>query len=268
MAYRAPAFMVTNVVSSLALSAVTARNAGTFSDASKRALIDMRQTPIGSFAATGANAGVEFDLGTTLISSLVNRAVIPAGHNLTGETVRIVSGTTAGIGTPTVLATAVAGSGVIDLGWTPVAGHRYMALDISTSAAEVFTLGEFWLGFRFDLTADAWVQPPWRAEYQHELTEERFGARLATVETAPPRRRFSLEVLNLEPSGVDFLQLEGVVRGGRTAPLWFWPPDDSLFTAGPFLVQLASSSLRRQESRAPLAGVRYGASFDLVEQLT
>lgn len=268
MGYQAPAFMIASIPSGLALSAVSTRNSSTLTDASKRALIDLRAAPVGSFTATAANAGVQFDFGSTAFASLMNRAVIPGGHNFASETVQIISGTSAGIGTPTVLDSIAVSSldGVLDFDWSPVAGHRYFGLQVTTSGSEVFTLGELWIGQRSVLSADAWVQPGWGDRYEQEVTEDRFGGRTATVQLSPARRRFALEVRNLDPAGSDFSILDSVIRNGRAAPFWYWPPDSEV--GGPFLVQLVAGGSRFQESRAPLVQPRYAVTLEMVEQLT
>lgn len=270
MAYQQPSFMQIELTPVLALASITARNATSFSDASKRAVTDRRQLPLGQFTASGANAGIQIDWGSIGISGFLNRAVIPPGHNLQGQTVRMISGTASGIGTPTVLVTtASTASGVpIDFAWTAVPGHQYMALDITTSSASnVFNVGELAIGARFTLSADAWVQPSFGFEWVHSVTEDRFGGREATVQTGPPRRAFRLEVRNLQPNTFDFIILDAVAQTGRATPFWYWPPDSADGFA-PYLVKLIDTPRMVQESRAPVAGVRYSLTFNMLEQST
>lgn len=270
MAYRQPAFMRDTFLAGLAVSAVSARNASALTDASKRALIDRRAGPFASITATGANAGAEFDLGFIGTKGFT-RAVIPRGHNLAGETVRVITDTTAGMATPTALGsmTAPDTSRPLDFSFVSGSTDRYWGFEVTTSAAETFLVGEFALGIYVQLSADAWVDPSWDRSHVHELTEDRFGGRSAVVELAPYRHRFSLEVRNVTAGSVDDALLETVVRYGRTAPFWYWPPDDQADIAGPYLVQLSSSPVRRQESRAPLStGPRYSIALEMVEQLS
>lgn len=263
--------MVDTFLAGLALSAVTARNASALTDASKRALIDRRAGPFSTIVATGANAGAEFDLGFIGAKGFT-RAVIPRGHNLVGESVRVIADTTAGMATPSAISsTLVAPDAESPIDFSFVAGStdRYWGFEVTTSAAETFLVGEFALGIFSQLSANAWVQPSWTREYVHELTEDRFGGRTATVELAPYRHRFSLEVRNLTAGSADDQVLDLIAREGRTAPFYYWPPDDQADVAGPYLVQLSSSPVRRQESRAPLStGPLYSITLEMVEQLS
>lgn len=270
MAYRQPAFMFDSALAAQPIAEVTARNATALTAASQRALIDRRAGPFALITATGANAGAEFDLQTTTLKGFT-RGVIPRGHNLAGETVRVISDTTPGMATPTVHATLVGPSDASAMDFAFAAGstERYWGFEVTTSSAENFLVGEFALGVFSQLTADAWVQPSFAREYVHGLTDDTFGGRLATVELAPARHRFSLEVLNVTAGSADDLLLDQVIRDGRTAPFWYWPPDDAAAIDGPYLVQLTSSPQRRQESRAPQStGPRYSVRLEMVEQLT
>lgn len=272
MAYRQPAFMLDHYHSTLPLANIYAKNAVAFSNAQKRAFVDFRPTPLSSFTANGGEAGVEFDNGNTTAGDNWNRAVIPAGHTLAGANLRVIHGTTAGLasfliaGFVTVPANY---SDVIDFDFNLFsgAGRRYWGMTYNLSVATVtYQLGEVWIGTRTQLSADAYVQPGFTFDYRHDQAADDFNGRTVTLAISPPRRRFRLEVLNVAPSGADWDVLSDVIRIGRARPFWYWPPDDQ--NGGPFLVQVSSDAVRRQENRAPTAGIRYGFSIEMVESLT
>lgn len=271
MAYNQPAFMLDHLGAGLALAALTARNAGTFTNAAKQAMIDQRPAPAGSLTANAGNGGFVLDLGTTSAGDAINRAVIPAGHSFTGANLQVVKDTIPGMNgfpSPQIALTAsTVPAGVIDFATivNTDPGYRYWAFQYNLSTnGFVMTLGEFWLGTRTALTANAYVQPGFGSDFTQELAQDEFGGRTATVVLAPARRRFALEVLNLDPSGADYALLERVMKEGRERPFVYWPPDSVV--PGPFFVQTTAAT-RRQEFRAPQAGIRYGVRLEMIEQL-
>lgn len=266
MAYRQPAFMFDSALPALSLSAIVARNASALSDASKRALVDHRAGPAASIVATGANAGVQFDTGV-ISTKPYNRAVIAKGHNLAGETVRVISDTTTGMATPTVHDTETGPSdlGPIDFSFASGSTDRYWGFEVTTSSAETFLVGEFALGIYAQLSADAAVAPEWANEFEDVTAEQRFGSRESLLVLSPPRRRLTLRVANVVAGSADALVLDQVVELGRERPFWYWPPDDSI---APALVLLSSAATARQDFPAPSVSIRYRYDFAMREQLT
>lgn len=274
MGYTQPAFMVNGLQLGLGTSAITARNASAMSTAGKQAVTDGRAGVLASVTATGSNGGFVFDLGTTSAGDVINRAVIPPGHSLSSKALQIVKDTIPGMnGFPSpqiaLLKTAGANSTVIDFD-TAVnvdPGYRYWALQYNLSTnGFVISVGELWLGTRTALSSSAYISPSWVSEYDQELAQENYGGRTATVQLSPARKKFRLEVVNLDPAGADFAVLDQVIKTGRARPFYYWPPDDT--DPGPYLVQLSSSGTRRQEFRAPQAAIRYAVTLEMVEQLT
>lgn len=251
---------------SLSLSAISARNASALSDASKRALIDRRAAPSATIVATGANAGVEFDTGV-IAAKPYTRAVIPRGHNLVAETVRVISDTTAGMATPTVHASMTAPAATIPLDFSFVAGSldRYWGFEVTTSSAETFLVGEFSLGIYAALSAAAAVAPSWSQPFVDETAEQDFPGRTALIVLSPPRRRLTLRVVNVIAGSADHSLLESVAQTGRERPFYFWPPDDSF---GPMVVVLEQPATVQQEFPAPSVSIRYAYEFSMAEQLT
>lgn len=266
MAYRQPAFMVDTALASLSISSIVARNASALSDASKRALVDHRAGPAGSIVATGANAGVQFDTGV-ISAKPYNRALIAKGHNLAGETVRVISDTTNGMATPTVHDSETGPSSIapIDFSFAAGSSDRYWGFEVTTSSAETFLVGEFALGIYAQLSAEAAVSPDWANEFEDVTAEQRFGSRDALLVLSPPRRRLTLRVANVVAGSADALVLDEVAEMGRERPFWYWPPDDTL---PPVLVMLSSAATVRQDFPAPSVSIRYRYDFAMREQLT
>lgn len=275
MAYRQPAFMTNHLGLSLSTAAIVSRNASTLSTASKRALIDGRAGATGQVTATGANGGWIFDLGSIANGNLVNRAVIPAGHSLAGANLQTVKDTIPGMnGTPSP---QIAGfvtvpanySGPIDFDCTfnSTPGYRYWALQWNGSSnGSLIRASEYWLGTYQQLSADAYVGTKWRFDYDQDIARDSFGGRDATLAVSPPRKRFSLDVVNLDPTSTDFAILDAVATLGRDRSFVYWPPDSDI--GGPFIVKLSAAASRAQEFPAPLARITYAVSLEMVEQLS
>jgi hypothetical protein len=144
---------------------------------------------------------------------------------------------------------------------------RWWFFQSGTTGTETFTLGEFWIGNRKALTAgDSAIETGFAREYVHNVSEDNFGGRTATLELSPVRRTFSLQVQNLDPSGTDFATLDEVMRDGRTKPFWYWTPDST--DTGPYLVKLISAATRAQSSSVPIKSSRYAVALEMIEQIT
>lgn len=267
MTYRQPSFLIDTTNSALPAASIVARNASTLSNATKRALVDGRQLPLGSFVATGANAGFQFDLGASGIGSIWNRIVIPAGHGFDGETLEIVAGTSSGIPSPSSRGTKViSGNGVIDWILSGTGGNRYWALQVQgSSAAEVFEIGEIAYGTRSVFSSSVAVDPGWSDDYVVEQTRQDFAGRTSSVVMSPPRRRFSLRARNIEFGTQDWDVARLVITSGQLRPFWFYPLDDS---ESPVLVAMASEPTLRQEFPAPKVSQRFELRLEMIEQLT
>ena len=268
MTFQQPAFMVAHRAAVSAITDFATINSNTFSDDSKRALLDSNQGLLGSFTATTASAGFSLDMDAGRAGYTFNRLVIPAGHTFAGFDV-VVEGDATGptlpapVRTSTILAVAAE---VLDFPITSsVGGPRWWGIKVLLSATEVFSLGEFWLGHRRALaTNDARIDTGWERSYEHDLSEDTFGGRTVTLELSPPRRKFSLKVRDLNPSGTDFDILDEVIRDGRSAPFWYWTPDTT--DTGPYLVRLTGAATRVQASTVPTKSVRYEMTIEMLEE--
>lgn len=267
MAYQAPAFMVAHNASKATIAGFATIASDTFSDDSKRAVIDSRQSELGSFTATGANAGFSIDMQTGVGSGTVNRVVIPAGHTFDGFDV-VVKGENTGPTFPSperAVTISVVGSGVLDFAFA-VTNLRWWGLTVTGSGTEVFSLAEYWMGERKALNInDARVGTGFERSYEHNIAEAKFAGRTAVLELAPTRRKFSLLTRDLDPSAADFATLDRVIRDGRASPFWYWTPDST--DTGPYLVKLIRSATREQRSSVPMKTIRYQVELEMLEEL-
>lgn len=268
MTYQAPAFMVAHPASRLPLSAISTKNVSVFTDDSKRALIDSKQSETGSFTSTNIQSGIVFSW-VGLSPPRVNRIVIPAGHTFDGFTVQAFSDDD----TPNFPSSlqrysqAQTGAGIIDMAFSLVTTDIDWIVRVLDSVnLDVFSLSEIWLGERKALTTnDARVDPGAERDYEHDVTEEDFGGHTASLELSPPRRRFSLKIRGLDPAQADFAKLDEVIRDGRTSPFWYWTPDTT--DTGPYLVKLTRSAVRRQTFSKPMTKLFYEVDLEMLEQL-
>jgi len=264
MTYRSPAFMVDNLLSAItdvANDVDEATNTSTLTNDERRKFIDGRQGVFGIYTATGVDAGVRVDT-LAIPSPAANRLVIPSGHDFDTETFEVLHDDGLTLPSPTTASSAaVSGSGVIDR--TLSSGNeRYWGFQLSTSSARTYTCAGYWLGVYEQLSTAAAVQPGWQNGFVSQVIETEYPSGIAAVELAAPRRQFSLEVRDIDPSGSDYTILDSVLQA-RGRSFWYWPPDDT--DEGPFLVRLASEPTRRQEFKAPQQGLRYKFAFDFVE---
>jgi len=267
MSYQNPAFMVAHPSSLRSIADFATLASNTFTDDSKRALIDSRQGEQASYTADGAASGFTLDMGSTTAADPVNRLVVPGGHTFDGYIVLLISGVT--LGSISVRSsTVVADKGVIDASFSDRNGDQFWGLQVINSvASDVFSFGEFWVGNRRSLnTNDARVDQGFEREYEHDLSEEDFGGRTVSLELSPARRSFSLQVRDLDPSGADFATLDEVIRDGRSKPFWYWTPDST--DTGPYLVKLTRAARRKQSSKVPTVRSRYEVSIEMLEQVT
>jgi hypothetical protein len=239
--------------------------ASVYTDASRRATLDSRIGEFASMTTSATNQGAFFNVAGA--SFTMNRYVIPAGHNLAGVTLschqRDSGGFFATIQTDVVpLSTAA-----IDVSFPEETAQDGAGIIIQAIGTWIF--GEIWFGERVALSTGAnasAVQPGFRLEWEHAVRSDVIAGRDATVELAPPRRRFTLEARYVVPGTDDARILEDVLRLGRTAPFWYWPPDDA--DPGPYLVKLEDAGARRQESIAPQAQIAYEVRLEMVQQLS
>jgi len=237
----------------------------TFSNDSKRALIDSRVGQVASWTATAANAGFSYDMGS-IPTVTMNRLVIPAGHTLGTWPLRLFSDDNVNFTSATLLGalTAAAGSGVIDMPFQTPGSERYFAFQIVGSSAEIFTAHEAWLGVYEQLSSTAAIDPSFESGWQSQLVESLYPGGVATLEVAAPRRTFTLNVRNITSASADYTILESLIQNGRARPFWYWPPDDT--DAGPYLVKLDADVSKAQEFAAPSVSIRYRYEMRMTEQ--
>lgn len=259
MSYQQPAFMVNHPAAALSAASITDSQLTT---AAKRSLIDFRVGDLAVHSIASSVHTTQIDFGSAWGH---NRLVIPAGHNLEGETFQVYSDDNSGMTSATLQATSSSSpAGVIDLTMgTPSPAERYWQVNWpSTSAA--WEIPEIWYGARTQLTSPAVVDPTFEASYVSQTISVDYPGGRADIELAPPRRLFSLEVQDVDPSGADYAILVAIAQTGQAFPFWYWPPDS--LDPGPYLVKLVDDVQIEQDFSAPLVAIRYTVSLALIEQ--
>lgn len=241
MSYRNPAWIARNLVAEAGVAAISDNN-GDLTTSAKAALIDYHLTDLAVFDAAAADHWIQADLGTA--GETWNRLVIPAGHNLDGATVEVLSGATT---TPATSrgSVVVSGASLIDLSLTENT-DRYVRVTFSTNAAH--ELGELWIGRYRQLTGDG-PAPEFQNGYQSANLVSEFPNREGVVVQAPARRVFTLLHPWTVQSTTDYAITEEVIAIGTGVPHWYYPPDD--VDAGPFLVLMTRDVDREQDHPVP-----------------
>ena len=249
MAYRQPAFMVTNKLTQIPLAQITASNFGNVA-----ALVDGRFDPTSAVSLSIAGQRVICDFVT---STSVTSCWIPAGHNISG-TVRLRSlfpsqtlgTTTAQVGSPISIFAASASPATQWL--------------VEFDQAGAWSFGELWFGDRLQLSSA--VAPAFSSGFEQRVETLEFPSRTEFLEISPPRKTFRLTVRNIITGSSDFLIMLAIARNGFSRPFIYWPPDDT--DAGPFAVTLARPAQLVQDFAVPTKSVRYRIDLEMVEVLS
>jgi len=265
MTYRQPAFMVDNAIGDITDvgDVRAAPSTSAISTETIRALVDGRISSIGTFTATGSNAGLRYDLPVVPPVEL-NRMVIPATHSgFNGETLQIFHDNAVGFPSATTASSAVvSGEGTIDR-VLDSGTEQFWAMQVSTSVnLDVFTLRGLWLGVYNQLSSAAAVDPKFELGWESQQTETDYPGGTAVAQISAPRRTFTLEIADVDPAGADYTLLDAVMQA-RTKPFWYWPPDDT--DPGPFYVRHSRDPSRVQDFGAPSLATRYTFKFGFLE---
>ena len=265
MTYRQPAFMTNNygagAISDIA--EIVGFNAGTLSDANKRAFFDGRVSSVGTYVSTGTSAGIRWDAGV-IPSPAANRLVIPKTHSgLNGKNFSVYHDSADTYPSPTIVSsTTIATENTIDLTLSSGNERYWIIQQNSISISDVTTARGFWLGTYSELSSTAAVDPAFELGWKAQLVDTDYPGGVAVAQISPPRRSFSLTVRDIDPASADYSILDGVMQS-REKPFWYWPPDDT--DAGPFYVRHSSNPKRVQDFGAPSQALRYRFEFDLIE---
>jgi hypothetical protein len=250
MAYRNPAYLVSNRVAVAGAAAITSSTLAASSP--KERLIDGRLSRNAAFNAAAANQFIEVDFGAAVS---IDRMVIPPGHNLNGCAIELRADTTP---TPTTVRDSfTASTGLIDRSFGAIS-FRYWRILFVTSGA--WALGEWVLG-DYQQTASG-VVPTWGATYMEPVIDESFPTREAVILEAAARRELTLEHTLL--TGADLAIYDAAIATGRSVGFWHWPVDDALSA---MLVRLTDTPERSQVSPAPsVTSPRYRVALKMREQ--
>lgn len=255
MAYSNPAYGILHAGALAGSAAITPKYA-TAAGFGKERLIDSRSALLCRFSASQANHDVEIDRGAGTLEA-VDRCWIPAGHNLSGATVRVYSGGTSPASTLRG-SSAVSGSGAIDFGFTSNTDRYVRVLFDGTGQWE---LGELWITRRRTTTRG--LDPGWGAPsiVPAQITE--MPTREISTLLGPARRVFGFSYHDVDDGGADATLLDDVAALGRAAAFLFWPPASS---ALPFVAKLLEDGDREQDSPVPVVKLGHEYGFRLIEQ--
>lgn len=257
MAYRQPEFLLDHLGASRSLSDIVALN---LTDANIRRLIDRRQGSLAVWSTSSASHHFRIDMGEQYSPTTL---IIPAGHNLDGIDLDIYSDPDATWVGPIFRSThTVSGSGVIEheLGSPSRTDRIYQ---INFDGTGTWELSEVWYGIKQALSATAYVDPRFEFNTVSQTIETAYPGGNAIVDLAPPRREFTLEIRNVDPSSADWTLLDAIATQGRSESFWYWPPDDT--DPGPFLVQLERDPDVQQDHPAPSVSLSYRVRLRMVE---
>ncbi len=252
MAYRNPAFLVSNLVAVASAAAISTGTAFA-SGLGKERLIDYRLGPLTQFSAAAANQYLEVDLGS---AKAVNRLIIPVGHNLSGCSVELYGDTTAN---PTALRDSfTATAAAIDRTFAS-ATFRYWRLKFVTNGQ--WAIGEWVLGAYAQTTSG--VVQGWEAPYQSSVVKRSYPSHETTLVEAAARRVIKME--HKAVPSADLAIYDALLAVGVGVPFWHWPCDDSL--SSPLLMLLQDDGQRTQDSPAPQGtGPTYTIGLEMIEQ--
>jgi hypothetical protein len=257
MAYQNPAYLFLHV-------GADAGDAGVFVDVTesttypKRNLIDYRQSSLFKWTNAATYHDIKFNRGAAGLE-LVNRMIIPAGHNLSGAAYELRSNTADSWG-GTIRASGTFGSGLQDISVSGSSTQQWWRLEISTSGT--WEIPELWLSNRRVPTGRG-PNPFWEARKIPALTEVPFPARSATLALGPNRWLYRVAYDRLD--GTDLAVIDDLMdeTGIGLVPFYFDPPDDTL---DPVLVKV-NDFTRRQQARTNLTtGMAYNVEFSMIEQ--
>jgi len=255
MAYRQPAFMVEHPLAALAVSAITDAQ---MDNADKRALMDYRQGELAvhNISASGHFTWVDFGAAIAF-----NRLVMPAGHNLEGETLTISCDDASDFVGAIAQGAPVVPAGVLDHTMSsPATSLRYWGINYSGTGQ--WEVPEFWFG-TYQQLVTAHVAHSFPNEYRYQQTQIEYPGGFAVNQLSVPRRKFALEVRTVAPADADYTLLDLVMTEGRGRPFWYWPPDDT--DPGPFLVRLTKAT-RVQDFSVPASALKYKIKLEMEEE--
>ena len=253
--YQNPGYGILHAGALAGSAAITTKYA-TASGFGKERLIDSRSALLMKFAASQADHDVETNRGTGTLEA-VDRCWIPAGHNLTGATVRVYSGASSPAATLRGSA-VVGGTGAIDFAFTSTTDRYLRVLFDGTGTWE---LAELWLTRRRSTTRG--LDPGWDAPIvvPSEVTE--LPTREISTLLGPARRVYGLTYHDVDETGADAVLLQNVANLGRASAFLFWPPNaDAL----PFVAKLLEDLDREQDSPMPALKLGHEYIFRLIEQ--
>jgi hypothetical protein len=254
--YQNPAYGILHAGALAGFAAMTTKY-GTVTGFGVERLIDARTALLMRFSGSQTDHHVEIDRGTGTLEA-VDRCWIPAGHNLSGATVRVYSGTSSPASTLRGSSPTVAGTGAIDFSFTTTTDRYVRVLFDGTGAWE---LGELWLTRR--RTTVRGLDPGWGSPLVVPTELIEFPTREISTVLGPARRTYDITYHDVDDAGSDAVLLTDVANLGRAAAFLFWPPHAGTL---PFVAKLREDLDREQDSPQPSIKLGHEYGFRLIEQ--
>ena len=262
MAFRLPRYSFLHALRAAGSSALTVSVAEVTGFPKVRLLDGMHQ-PLAKFVS-GAGVTFTLDRGAAGLE-VIDRLILPAGHNLAGATtIAVTSDDNSGFTTPTTMLAAVAvAAGQIDKNLTG-STERYVRLTVAGTGA--WELPELWFTrYRVFTDTQNALDPKWADQYVPSLVRANFPSGVtATLELGDPKRAF--EFTHRKLSGADLAiydELAAAIRYGRDA-FWIDPPDD---TELPVCMECAAVPTRTQDHPIPVSGTTYTYDVSWIQSL-
>lgn len=255
MSYRSPFWVCAHAWRVAGSSALAASSEASGFSAAR--VIDDQGGPLFKWGSAAAGNTLTLDRGSAALEAC-DRLLIPAGHNLNGHALQLVTSTTgawAGEETSRVSAT-IATAGVISQSFTSTQ-DRYHRLKVPSYQGQ---LGEVVLGR--DRTPARGPDPTWTDDPTPNVIEETLrSGNTYRVKAGERRRAFSYTFRRLGSADVAlFTDLLDQTSDGIHPFFWF-PPDSA---EAPVYVQLVSTLQRRQDRSNPRG---LGQTFEVTLQM-
>lgn len=248
MAWRNPRYMILHAIRNAGASAITPTPAAD-ADFPVDFLIDDRAGSLFKFGSSSSSAKLEIDRGTGT-RTVVNRLIIPAGHNLDTMDLIVEEDDNSGFTSPaTMLAATTVSAGLIDETLNQ-GNQRYIRLRIIGTGT--WEIPELYLTEMFTLTRGP--DPEWLDRKRtNTLVFEKESGASALLSLGADRREFEFTYRNVDDGDAtsDLARLLLLIDTvGTSRPFYLDPPFD---TEGPIWVVRTEDGEDGHEGERPAA---------------
>ena len=251
MGYQIPSLSFLHAARDAGNSAITLSHSAD-ADWPQYRLIDDHPGNLFRFDASGSGRYLDLDRGAAGLEA-IDRLLISAGHNLSGETLEVLSSTSGAFaGEETSLGSVVATSALVDKDLTS-STDRYWRMTISGTGQ--WELPDWWL--TRNRTPSRGPDPQYRDREKepNERTSTTPAGHDFVLQKGSPRRVFEYRWHRVTDTDLDiFDDLRDAIGGGASAPFWIDSTDDGQTAA---LVRLVDLLSFEQERAHPSQSVGY-----------